>query len=134
MKYIDRINQQISVQENATEVKLPAMEMKLMNMISMKADNEKVTEMLEAKEDKTFTEQIHKRLMDVEEHVKKLNQIMAPEEDEPDDAVKEADADGAEVKKAPTSKKMTVSMEQFEALRHKVDKNEIDLIHKIGKL
>ena len=59
---------------------------------------------------------------------------MAPEEDEPDDAVKEADADGAEVKKAPTSKKMTVSMEQFEALRHKVDKNEIDLIHKIGKL
>ena len=63
MKYIDRINQQISVQENATEVKLPAMEMKLMNMISMKADNEKVTEMLEAKEDKTFTEQIHQRLM-----------------------------------------------------------------------
>ena len=60
---------------------------------------------------------------------------MAPEEDEPDDdGKKEADADGAEVKKAPTSKKMTVSMEQFEALRHKVDKNEIDLIHKIGKL
>lgn len=40
------------MQENATEVKLPAMEMKLISMINEKADREKIYEILEAKADK----------------------------------------------------------------------------------
>ena len=73
MKYIDRINQQISVQENATEVKLPAIEMKLINLITQKADQRFVDEELDKKEDRSFTEAMNARLITMEESVEKLN-------------------------------------------------------------
>lgn len=85
MKYIDRINQQISVQENATEVKLPAIEMKLINLITQKADQRFVDEELDKKEDRSFTEAMNTRLVTMEESVEKLNQQLAPDEEEIDE-------------------------------------------------
>lgn len=108
---------------------MPAMEMKLINMISEKANKEKTEATLELKEDKVYTEAMNKRLMQLEETVEKLNQMMNP--DQGDD---EKDGEGDGKTKTGAPKKMTVSIEQFNALSMKVDFNERKLTEMIASM
>lgn len=145
---MERINQLISIQEAVGEIKLPAVEMKLMRELGRKIDLDVAENRLDLKVDKETMEAVNERLIKVEEIAEKLKANMADEdemEEEEEDGSEEIEigGDGTELKSPGTGAKKggkspglkgRVNNEALNEMTKKIEAIELKLAEKLTEL